>query len=95
VFILVAARLSTHVHELRVSVGAAWARSSQHCDPEDSPAEDRQMAMRLTSLSAVRSFASSALHPDLGDFVKTSTFHLSAYHSTFSIASRQERTGRS
>src|ERR1700733_15062100 len=53
-----------------------------------------RIAMRFTSRSAVLSFASSALHPDLRILWKVSIFHLCEYHSNFSIASRQERTGR-
>lgn len=36
----------------------------QHSDPEDSPAQEYGIAMRFRSLSAVLSFARSALHPD-------------------------------
>lgn len=51
--------------------------------------------IRLVRRSAVRSFDSSALQPDLRVLWKTSIFHLKAYHSSFSIGSAREPTGRS
>ncbi|MET4046104.1 hypothetical protein ABIC03_007843 [Bradyrhizobium sp. RT6a] len=60
----------------------------------------RQLRMQKTDIRlvrrwAVRSFDSSALQPDLRILWKTSIFHLKAYHSSFSIASAREPTGRS
>jgi hypothetical protein len=55
----------------------------------------QRIAIRFTSRSAVLSFASSALQPDLRILWNVSIFHRCAYHSSFSIASRQERTDRS
>ena len=55
----------------------------------------QKTAMRFASRSAVRSFDSSALQPDLRILWKTSIFQRMAYQSIFSIAAARVRTGRS
>ena len=55
----------------------------------------QKMEIKLTSRSAVLSFDSSALQPDFSILWKTSIFHRIAYHSSFSMASRRDRTGKS
>jgi hypothetical protein len=61
----------------------------------------RQLRMQKTETRLVRRWAvlsfdySSALQPDLRILWNTSIFHLKAYHSSFSMASAREPTGRS
>src|SRR5712691_6563685 len=60
----------------------------------------RQLRMQKTETRLVRrwavlSFDSSALQPDLRILWNTSIFHRKAYHSSFSMASLREFTGRS
>ena len=50
--------------------------------------------IRFASRSAVRSFESWALHPDLRILWNLSIFQRMAYQSSFSIASARDRTGR-
>lgn len=52
-------------------------------------------AIRLVSQSAVRSLDSSALQAELRILWKISIFQRMAYHSSFSIASARDLTGRS
>src|ERR1700724_297336 len=71
-----------------------WGRPIEHRHPEDPPAQDAE-DRKLVRRWAVLSFDSSTLQPDLRILWNTSIFHLKAYHSSFSIASAREPTGRS
>ena len=53
-----------------------------------------EIEINRQSPSAVRSFDSSILQPDLRILKNTSIFHRRAYHSSFSIAAAREFTGK-
>src|ERR1700683_5253181 len=55
----------------------------------------QKIEMRFARRGAVRSLESSALQPDFRILWKTSIFHRIEYHSSFSMASRRERTDMS
>ena len=69
--------------------GSAW--SAKRC----ASCRMQKSAIRLTRRSAILSFDSSAMQPDLRIFRHTSIFQRIACQSSFSIASARERTGKS